>query len=176
MAGERSFFADASSLSFASKISRPIAQQSSASISAGILISLSWCQVAKGSSKDSMTYVKSPRAGIRIQVLKRSLPWPCSRIRVRDSSRPLRSKRRTSAPSASWPSRKIVALTSISSPAIALTGTNSPPKKTDGLISVMGMRLIMKVLADESARAFGVAWICSRDVIEAVLIERLLYN
>jgi hypothetical protein len=64
----------------------------------------------------------------------------------REISFPEESKRTTSAPSASWPSRKTVAETGKVSPGIALTGTNSPPKKVAGEISATGIRLISQIL------------------------------
>ena len=51
IAGVSNFLAEESSSSFSSKINWPIVQQSSASISAAILISESCSHVAKGSSK-----------------------------------------------------------------------------------------------------------------------------
>ena len=84
---------------------------------------------------------------------KRSPPRQISRIGVRAISLPLSSNNSVCAPSASWPSRKIVAVTAITSPATAFTGTNSPPKLTAGDISVMGMRVIKSYLS-QSLRYF----------------------
>jgi hypothetical protein len=59
---------------------------------------------------------------------------------------PDESKRTTSAPRASCPSRNTVAETGKVSPGITFTGTNSPPKKVAGEISATGIRLISQIL------------------------------
>ncbi len=89
---------------------------------AGILIRALWRQVVTGSDQASTAYVHCPSEAGVTRAPHRSVPGASSRIGVQGPSRPAGSRRTTLAATASWPSRKTVAVTSNVSPATALAG------------------------------------------------------
>ncbi len=118
--------------------SAPSSRTRPTSMRAGILMRACRRQVATGSLHASTVYVHSPvRSGVT-RAPHRSVPGASSRIGVHRPGRPSGSRSTTFAPTASWPSRNTVAVTSKVSPTTAFAGRL--PHSTAGRTSRTGMR------------------------------------
>ncbi len=122
------------------------------SIPAGSLIEAVLRQVAIGSLHASTRYDQRPGAVGVTCAPQRSVPSASSRIGVSGPLRPRGSRSTTLALTASWPSRKTVAVTRKVSPATALAGRR--PASTSGLTSRTGMRPITVSLSVLRAAVF----------------------
>lgn len=131
----------------------PSARTSAESIPAGILIWACWRQVVTGSLQASTVYVQRPSESGVTSAPQRSEPGASSRIGVHGPVRPLGSRRTALAATASWPSRKTVAVTWKVSPATAFAGLL--PQSTSGRTSRTGMRPIMESPGDWSSGCTG---------------------
>ena len=133
----------------------PSSQTSSTSCSSGILIWASCRQVPIGSLQPSTRKVQSPSAGSVMSACHRSVPGASIRIRATTVLLPPEAGgvATTVAATASWPSRKTVAVTGTVSPTIALAGQR--PASTEGRICVMGIRPIIAVEPTQASQPYA---------------------
>src|SRR5579875_1835604 len=115
----------------------PSAKTSGTSWPSGILIAASWRHPATGSPQACTRKCHRPSQVTVTWAAYLSVPSATSRIRTGARRLPPGSCRMTSAPRSSWPSLKIVALTSNDSPVTALAGHR--PHATSGCTSRIGI-------------------------------------
>lgn len=121
------------------------------SIPAGIFTAAVRRQVVSGSPHASTQYVQWPSSAGATTAPQRSVPGASSRMGVQGPERPSGPRSTTLAATASWPSRKTVAVISKDSPLTDLAGRLPP--WTSGRTSRTGMRPMGVFTASPADRA-----------------------